>query len=261
MSFRRSDGPADRAEYERLLDAARAGQPPSPGADPLAHLLAAAAAPAGPGELPGEEQALAAFRAARANPPVAPARVPRRRRLRVGVAAWAAGLTAVATAGVAVAAVKLDRPGVPVPPPASTSAGSASAGSPDGAGTAGANPGPSARSADPSPTDGPSAPVPSAAPDPTRPGGPDRPPTVGKLTGQCRAYRAKPVPERVEALETAGFADLVAAAGGADQVDAYCARLVSESASQPSPNANSSRSSQAAPAGTPARRPGRPAVD
>ncbi|MEV0807675.1 hypothetical protein AB0I41_15075, partial [Micromonospora sp. NPDC050200] len=67
MDFRRSDGserPADRAEAERLLDAARAGGPPSAG-DPLARLLSAAAAPARPGELAGEEAALAAFRAAR----------------------------------------------------------------------------------------------------------------------------------------------------------------------------------------------------
>ncbi|MET8838120.1 hypothetical protein ABZV78_30010, partial [Micromonospora sp. NPDC004540] len=73
MSFRRSDGPADRAESERRLDAARAGTPPERAADPLAHLLAAAAAPGNPGELSGEEQALAAFRAARANPAPAPA--------------------------------------------------------------------------------------------------------------------------------------------------------------------------------------------
>ncbi|MGW5672417.1 hypothetical protein ACWEVO_31520, partial [Micromonospora sp. NPDC003776] len=66
MTFRRSDGPADRAESERLLDAARAGRPPAPGDDPLTHLLAAAAGPTGPGELSGEERARAARNAARA---------------------------------------------------------------------------------------------------------------------------------------------------------------------------------------------------
>ncbi|MEU0156517.1 hypothetical protein ABZ071_32480, partial [Micromonospora fulviviridis] len=59
MSFRRSDGPADRAESERLLDAARAGTPAEPGGDPLAYLLAAAAAPAAPAAPggPGERTA------------------------------------------------------------------------------------------------------------------------------------------------------------------------------------------------------------
>ncbi|SCF21729.1 hypothetical protein GA0074695_4441 [Micromonospora viridifaciens] len=249
MSFRRSDGPADQAEYERLLDAARGGQPPSPGSDPLAQLLAAVAAPAGPGELPGEEQALAAFRATRANPPVTSARVPRRR-FRVGVAAWAAGLTAVATAGVAMAAVSLDRPGVPAPAsssagsagPASAGAGRASAGS-----TAGGGPSSATGSADPSPIGGPSASGPSAVPEPTTPG---RPAASGKLSGQCRAYLAKPVPERAKALRTPGFADLVAAAGGADQVADYCTRLVPEAAGQLSPN---DHSSPAASAATPAQ--------
>ncbi|MEU8213562.1 hypothetical protein AB0B85_30675, partial [Micromonospora sp. NPDC049044] len=74
----------DNAETERLLDAARAdvhapsdqvgrvdtGSSPVavPAADPVAGLLAAAAGPARPGELAGEDAALAAFRAARAAP-------------------------------------------------------------------------------------------------------------------------------------------------------------------------------------------------
>ncbi|PWU57250.1 hypothetical protein DLJ47_03210, partial [Micromonospora sp. S4605] len=64
MSLRRSGRPADRTESDRLLDAAGPGAPA--GTDPLARLLSAAAAPARPGELAGEEAALAAFRAARA---------------------------------------------------------------------------------------------------------------------------------------------------------------------------------------------------
>lgn len=45
MNFRRSDGaerPADRAEAERLLDAARTADAPPAGDDPLARLLSAA---------------------------------------------------------------------------------------------------------------------------------------------------------------------------------------------------------------------------
>ncbi|PWU43634.1 hypothetical protein DLJ46_30390, partial [Micromonospora globispora] len=96
MSFRRSDGPADRTESERLLDTAREGRPRAAGADPLVHLLAAAAAPGNPGELSGEEQAIAAFRAARAAGAPAPHRAPRPRRFRVGAPAWVAGLAAPA---------------------------------------------------------------------------------------------------------------------------------------------------------------------
>ena len=124
MIFRRSDGPA---ESERLLDTAREGRPAT-GADPLVHLLAAAAAPGNPGELSGEEQALAAFRAARAAAAPVPHRAPRPRRLRVGVAAWVAGLAATATAGVAFAAVSLDRPQEPVASPAPSTPGSSGSG-------------------------------------------------------------------------------------------------------------------------------------
>ncbi|MFR9776339.1 hypothetical protein ACL02O_09770 [Micromonospora sp. MS34] len=232
MTFRRSDGPADRAESERLLDAARTGGSPAPGAaDPLAHLLAAAAAPAKPGELSAEEQAVAAFRAARANPAPAPT-PPRRRRIRVGVAAWAAGLAATATAGVAFAAVSLDRPDQPTSPPAPTTAGSSGAPSRSAGGSPGAG------------TSGPAVP-----PTPDRSGGPGRPATVEQLTGLCRAYLAKPAGLRAKSLETPAFADLVAAAGGAEQVDAYCVQLVADPGlkDSPGPRASQSPADEAAP--------------
>ncbi|MFU8851217.1 hypothetical protein ACNAW0_09575 [Micromonospora sp. SL1-18] len=247
MSFRRPDGPADRAESERLLDAASAGQPPWPRDDPLAHLLAAAAAPASPAELPGEEQALVAFRAARANPPAAWARVSWRRRIRVGVAAWAAGLAAVATAGVAVAAVHLERPWVPVPS-ASTTSGSSGAGGLSSPTQSGAG----------SPTAGAPGAVPPAAPDPTAAPGltgtaaPGRSAAAPNVTGQCRAYLAKSDEQRAKALETPGFVDLVTAAGGADQVEDYCIRLVPEAARKSPPSARSTRLPQTPSAAPPA---------
>lgn len=244
MTFRRSDGPADRAESERLLDAARAGRPPAPGDDPLAHLLAAAARPAAAGELSGEERALAAFRAARANPAPAPAPARRRGRVRVGAAAWAAGLAATATAGVAFAAVSLDRPEQPAPPPVPSTAGTTGAagtGSPSQGGT------PSAGTAGPA-----------GSPTPQRTGGPGRPATVEQLTGQCRAYLAKPAGQRAKALESAAFADLVAAAGGAGGVDAYCARLLPEPGPKASPSARTTRSPEAGNPATPTHPTGRP---
>ncbi|WP_328421687.1 hypothetical protein OG470_06345 [Micromonospora sp. NBC_00389] len=215
MSFRRSGRLADRAAADRLLDAARAatsteGAVP---ADPLAGLLAAAAAPARPVELAGEQGALAAFRAARAAPASAPARVPGRRRFTAGALAWVAGVLATATAGAAFAAVTLDPPGAPVPPsgpatPAPTT------GRPDGSPTGGGAP----TAGDPgrSPT------VPSARRSPSS-GPQDR----AQLGGLCRAYLAKKPAQREKALATSGFQPLVAAAGGgAAQVDAYCQRLV-----------------------------------
>ncbi|MEV1159580.1 hypothetical protein AB0J27_29710, partial [Micromonospora chokoriensis] len=77
---------ADHADTERLLDSAQSEGVTRPGsavtpadtdvpspqvpgstpAEPVARLLAAAAGPDRPGELAGEEAALAAFRAARA---------------------------------------------------------------------------------------------------------------------------------------------------------------------------------------------------
>ncbi|MEE3921697.1 hypothetical protein V2I01_35915 [Micromonospora sp. BRA006-A] len=56
MHARRSGGPADRAESDRLLDAARAGSPPGADADPLTRLLSAAAGPAGPTRPPGRSR-------------------------------------------------------------------------------------------------------------------------------------------------------------------------------------------------------------
>ncbi|MFE9655056.1 hypothetical protein [Micromonospora sp. NPDC006431] len=250
MRFHRSVGPADRAESDRLLDASRAGRQPT--ADPLAHLLVAAAAPAEPGELSGEEQALAAFRAARAAPVPAPALAPRRPgRLRVGAAAWLAGLATTATAGVAFAAVSLDRPDQPAPPSApstsgSTGGGSAAAptgsqgGSPTGTGIPG------------------QAPTTGAAPTPSD--GPGQPAGAGKLAGHCKAYLAKSPPQRAKALESPGFADLVAAAGGADQVEDFCLRLVPERAPKPSPAASAPSSGvPATSSGAPAKPSGAPA--
>ncbi|MFG2107419.1 hypothetical protein [Micromonospora chersina] len=219
MSFRRSDRPADRAESERLLDAARAGAPAEPGGDRLAHLLAAAAAPADPGELAGEERALAAFRAARAAPVPAPAVAPRpRHRFRLGAAL--AGLAATATAGVAFAAVSLDRGTEPTPPPAPSTSGSTGPGTPTDSGSGSA---------------GPTGGVPSTAPTPGASGGPGRQPNAGKLAGLCRGYLAKSDRQRARALETPAFADLATAAGGADRVEGYCLALVPEKSPEPAP--------------------------
>ncbi|MFI1194726.1 hypothetical protein ACH4T9_15910 [Micromonospora sp. NPDC020750] len=271
MSFRQPDRPgrhpAGRSESDRLLDAARAARdaaaprpgraaqdedtaaarrdraadredaagPGRPAGDPLAQLLAAAAGPTLPGELAGEERALAAFRAARVAPASGPARTPRR--LTVGVVAWIGALAATATAGVAVAAATLDRAEEPAPPSA-PSAASASPADPDAAGPTAPRPTGSGPGRSPSPI-----PAPTATPSGARPSGPARPGTPGtdtdtrspdpghsgagaQLPGLCRAYLAKSAAQRERALEKPGFAPLVTAAGGAAEVESFCQDLL-----------------------------------
>ncbi|WFE65648.1 hypothetical protein [Micromonospora sp. WMMD714] len=216
MNFRRSARPGrtvDRAEAERLLDSTALGVPSSAD-DPLARLLAAAAAPARPGELAGEQAAMAGFRAARGAAAPVPGR--RRRRLTTGVVAWIAGLAVTATAGVAFAAVTLDdRPAerAPGPVPSASDTGSTS-------------PTPH-RPDDPSrrPTAAPGGVSPGTAVPPATPSH-GKPTGNGGWTGQCRAYLAKPPEQRAKALTKPGFAGLVAAAGGPERVEEYCRALV-----------------------------------
>ncbi|MEU8315499.1 hypothetical protein [Micromonospora sp. NPDC048169] len=236
MHDRRSGGPADRAESDRLLDAARAGTPPAADADPLTRLLSAAAGPAEPGEVAGEEQALAAFRAARtsgASPAAGPVVAPRPRR-RLRIAAALSGLAATAVAGVAFAAVRLDREPEPVLPPATTARPTGEG--PTGAGpavTGPSRPAPSTPAGDASDATSPPAATPSVTPSGATP--PSASPTRGNnsMAGHCRAYLAKSERQRAKALTAPGFADLVTAAGGPEQVESYCRNLVDEPAEDP----------------------------
>ncbi|WP_196255679.1 hypothetical protein ACN26Y_23985 [Micromonospora sp. WMMD558] len=221
MFFRRS-ARADRAALDRLLDAAPDAVPGA-GAEPLSRLLSAAAAPGRPDELAGEEAALAAFRAARATPTPAPEPRRRRRPVTAGVLAWAAGAAATATAGVAFAAVAIDRPDAPPPRPAPTT-GVSGPGETDGPG---GTPGGGASTGTPGGTpSGP--PTPTAGAPSTGPGSPSPRERAAQLDGQCRAYLAKSPAQREKALDTPGFADLVAAAGGRGQVTDYCRERVGE---------------------------------
>ncbi|NJP35155.1 hypothetical protein [Micromonospora thermarum] len=229
MFFRRS-ARADRAALDRLLDAAATDHVPGAGTEPLARLLSAAAAPGRPDELAGEEAALAAFRAARATPARAPEPTRRRRPVTAGVAAWAAGVAVTATAGVAFAAVAIDRPDAPPPRPRPTTGASdpGETGGPGGTPGGGASTGASSGtpSGPPAPTTGP--PAPTAGASATRPGSPSPRERAAELDGQCRAYLAMPPAQRERALDTPGFADLVTAAGGRAQVTDYCRDRVGE---------------------------------
>ncbi|MGC4856282.1 hypothetical protein ACLQ24_23605 [Micromonospora sp. DT4] len=241
MNPYRPDRRAGRAETRLLFDATDgdAVTNPDASADPLAGLLAAAAGPVRPGELAGEEAALAAFRAARADPAPAVARRPRRLRLTTGAVAWIGALAATATAGVAFAAAGLEKAPEPPPPLATTSAPPSATGPAATASTAPSGSTPSGR---------PSASVPPSVGTP-----PD-----GQLHGLCRALRTKKPDQREKALRTPPFEGLVAAAGGVAAVEEYCQRLVSES--KPSPSSPSpappapARPDEPSPAATP---PGR----
>jgi hypothetical protein len=192
-----------RGTAEQILD----GAPGGPAA--LARLLTAAASPARPGELASEDACLAGYRSVRAATVARPraggrlrTAVSRLLTLKVGVAALATTV-GVGTALAAASSVLppelpprgggpvVSAPAVPVPATSRPSKAPARV--------------PTVPPATPAPTVTPSAP---------------------SLAGQCRAYTAGNKAERGKALDNPTFARLVAAAGGKDKVDAYCAEVL-----------------------------------
>ncbi|MEO3770967.1 hypothetical protein [Micromonospora sp. B9E7] len=225
---------ADHADTERLLDSAHREEDTVPGqarasayteagpdrAEPVARLLAAAAGPVRPGELAGEEAALAAFRAARAEPSPSVPRRARRRRLTTGAAAWIGAVAVTATAGAAFAAVRQDWISAPVAPESSRPSSTPDQGSP--------------RSGEPTRSSSPETP-PRGTPSPRPPSAAGAPPTysppASSLHGLCRSWLAKQPDQREKALRTPAFERLVTASGGVDQVEEYCRRLGPEAKS------------------------------
>jgi len=177
--------PLRPADLERALDGA------GPWPPDLARLVAAAQAPASPGELAGEESAVAAYRQARAET----AHPVRRALARVLAVKIAAGVAILAAGGYAVAAATGAVPApafVPerAPAPAATTPAKHPAGN---------------RTAVPQ------RPLPAVSP-----GTPHRP--ANSYTGLCHAYFNGP-----PGHDTPPMRDLVAAAGGPDRVVAFCA--------------------------------------
>ncbi|MGI5152606.1 hypothetical protein ACQEVC_40580 [Plantactinospora sp. CA-294935] len=261
MIFRRRGRP-DPEAAERLLDAVAAGatgfrQAHGDVPDPLAHLLAVAAAPARPGELHGEDAAVAAFRAARDGRTMASAATPRttetrealagtaagppaeRRRLTAGALGWIAVAVATLTAGVALAA---EIPALrPAGPPS---------------GTPSADAGPSAVRTSAPPTTGP-APRPTTTgtePPLAEPGRPGQTPPPQSLVAQCRAFLTRGGPDGSSARRPPSAA-LVRAAGGRDGVDDYCRRLLATDP-EPGPNEPHRPPGRDVPPDPPGRMPG-----
>ncbi|HTI23451.1 MAG TPA: hypothetical protein VL652_20820 [Kutzneria sp.] len=192
----------DRRTAEQLLDGA-----PATGGHPLNALLAVAAAPAKDSELAGEHAAVAAFRAARLTTAAQPQRPLLAKLLSAKLAAVVAVL-AVAIGGVATAAVIGYLPG-PL------------GGNSHVAPSRSSDPTPSAVAPPPTthPTttehrdDNGAAATSSGTPSPS-------------LTGLCNAFTAGAGSDHGKALDNPAFSALITAAGGRDQVDAYCAGLL-----------------------------------
>jgi hypothetical protein len=202
--------PADDQDLlERLLDSRLDPASAPPGYDELTRLLAAATAPATPEELADEQLAMAAFAAAmRSHPPTL---VPRRtavpRKALTMKAAAAALVAALSLGGVAAAATGL-LPGQASPvadqAPATTGADAAA----HGLGKAAANLGGTAQAGA---ADGQGRA--SAA-------GPDA--TAAARAGLCRAWQAGQGADHGRRMDAVAFQALADAAGGTDNIAAYC---------------------------------------
>jgi hypothetical protein len=211
LGFLKAGPPAaDQDTLERLLDGRLDAGSAPPGYGGLASLLAAAVAPAGPQELAGEQLAMASFAAEmRSNPPTL---VPRRtavpRKVFSMKAAAAALVAVLSVGGVAAAATGL-LPGQASPvadqAPATTGTDAAARGLGK---AAGASMGGTAQAAS---TDGQGRA--SAV-------GPDA--TAAARAGLCRAWQAGQAADHGRRMDSVAFQALVDAAGGADNIAAYC---------------------------------------
>jgi hypothetical protein len=206
--------PAPPADQQDLLDRLLEGRldPGSapPGYGGLARLLAAVAAPATPQELAGEQRAMASFAAVmRSHPPtLSPRRIAVPRKALTMKAAAAALVAVLSLGGVAVAASGL------LPDQASPVADQATATTGVDVGSHGLG---KAAAAD----------LGGAAQAATADGqgqasaaGPDA--TGAARAGLCRAWQAGQGADHGRRMDAVAFQALVDAAGGADQVAAYC---------------------------------------
>ncbi|MFC7939316.1 hypothetical protein ACFU2J_24280 [Streptomyces sp. NPDC057387] len=240
-------GPAERAGAETDMGARHgegrgrdAGPRPAPGDAPGTEALLAAALRGEGTDVEGERRAVAAFRAARDAEPGRAARTRRRddwrprtgrdpgRSLKTALSVLLASLT---LGGVAYAAIggggsgdddgggpdRTPPPPPPPPPPAPPAA------TPPAATRDPAAPGHAATPPGSTASPGASAP-PGASPPP------DRPAAGRDPEAQCRAYAR--VTGSGKALGATAWQRLVAAAGGADHVEAYCTELLARPTGQ-----------------------------
>jgi hypothetical protein len=201
---------ADQDLLEQLLEGRLDPASAPPGYGGLARLLAAATAPATPEELADAQRTMAAFAAAmRSHPPtLSPRRTAVPRKVLTMKAAAAALVAALSLGGVAAAASGLlpdQASPVADQAPATTGADAATHGLGK---AAAANLGGSARAGS------------AAGQDRASAVGPDV--TGAARAGLCRAWQAGQGADHGRRMDSVAFQALVEAAGGADQVAAYC---------------------------------------
>jgi hypothetical protein len=208
----------DEDTVEQLLTGAlRPGQAPAGYAE-AAQLLAAAAAAPTPGELAGQEAALAELRAvARARPAAAtgPAS-PRRRRRRTGLAVVVV-VGALVTGGAAGAATG-HLPG-PVREAARSILGTGGADAPSASTEGGQPPAPVTRAT------GPGGGLPDSRPGSATRSGPGAGGAGPNLEGLCQAFLSGNGGEQGGKLDATALEALARAAGGQGKVPAYCEAL------------------------------------
>lgn len=231
----------DPISAEHLIRGARSGS--AEDLDPLAGLLAAAAAPAREEELAGEDTAVAAFRDARR----ALAPQPRRRFMLKSVlvkASLVAAVAAVGSGGVALAASAGHLPGTnssehPATaqnshrPADATASRHASRPAASNASTHGVT---NSHAADPSATPSPN------------------------LRGLCTAFQAHAADNPGKALENPAYKALIERAGGKNKVASFCAKLLDTPAGKSSTHRSdaSTHASTHAPSHAPSSRPTTP---
>ena len=254
LGFPEAAPAADQDLLDRLLDGRLDPASAPPGYGGLARLLAAVTAPATPQELANEQRTMATFTAEmRSHPPtLSPRRTAVPRKVLTMKAAAAALVAALSLGGVAAAASGLlPDQASPVADPAPTTTGADAAAHGLGKAVA-ANLGGSAQAGSAAGQGRESA------------VGPDV--TGAARAGLCRAWQAGQGGDNGRRMDSVAFQALVEAAGGADQVAAYCedvaagASAEDHSKGQPSPPSVSAPSTSVSPpsSGPPAD-PGPPA--
>jgi hypothetical protein len=226
--------PIDPITAEQLMRGARTGSPVDP--EPLAGLLAAAAAPERPAELTGEEAAVTAFWDARLALTPQPRRPMRNTTMAKLATATAVIVLAVAGGSVALAAGLAHLPGagssnehVTAPPAASAPSRTP--------GTATAN---RAHS-----TAGSHDAAPSRSPTPN-------------LRGLCTAFQAAAGDNPGKALDNPAFTVLINTAGGKDKVAAYCTTLLATPAGKAPTHPGQASTHPAPPTSPPSTHPSHP---
>jgi hypothetical protein len=227
---------ADQDILEQLVEGRLDPASIPPGYRGLAQLLAAAAAPAAPQELAGERRVMATYAAVRSHPPTLfPRRSPVPSKVFTIKAAAAALAAVLSIGGIAAAATGLlpDQASPAAKKATATTTGAAAAGHELGQAAAANLAG--TEQAGSTAGQGREAAV-----------GPDA--TGAARAGLCRAWQAGQGADHGRRMDAVAFQALADAAGGADQVAAYCAEVTAGASADAHSQGQASPPSVSAPA-------------